>query len=48
MSRLAQSISQNLREILGEVSIETLMEPRLIQTLKDVQAELLKEGGLHG
>ena len=48
MSRFAQSISQNLREILGEVSIETLMEPRLIQTLKDVQAELLKEGGLHG
>jgi len=48
MSHLAQSISQNLREILGEVSIETLMEPRLIQTLKDVQAELLKEGGLHG
>lgn len=48
MSCLVQSISQNLREILGEVSIETLMEPRLIQTLKDVQAELLKEGGLHG
>lgn len=48
MNRLTLSIGENLREILGEVSIEALMEPRLIQTLKDVQSELLKEGGLHG
>jgi|GEM_PF-6831447 len=48
MSRFTQSISKSIGEVLGEVSIEGLMEPKLQQTLKDVKAELLKYGGRHG
>ena len=45
MNRLFFSIGKSIGDILGEVSIEGLMNPDLVQATKDIQQELLIAGG---
>ncbi len=45
MNHLVFSIGKTIGDILGEVSIEGLMNPDLVQATKDLQQELIKTGG---
>jgi hypothetical protein len=45
MNHLFFSIRKTIGDILGEVSIEGLMNPDLVQAIKDLQQELIKAGG---
>ena len=45
MNHLIFSIGKTIGDILGEVSIEGLMNPDLVQATKDLQQELIKTGG---
>ncbi len=47
MNHLVFSIGKTIGDILGEVSIEGLMNPDLLQATKDIQQELLIAGGLN-
>jgi len=44
MSKTAKQLAHELREILGELPIESLIEPRFVESLKVVQQELIKHG----